>query len=63
MKWSTEETESYEKRAKLNAKAGQELTDAWHKRMRELDERVPKVPKAKSDSKRGCISPLGGKVW
>jgi hypothetical protein len=52
-----------EVRAKKNAEEGQKLTNDWHKRMAELDLRAPKAPKPKDDAKRGCVSPLGGKVW
>jgi len=45
------------------ASAGQPLVDAWHRRMADLDLRAPKQLKPKDDSKRGCESPLGGKVW
>jgi hypothetical protein len=47
-----------------NAAAALELTKSWHARMRELDERAPKVRLGGDDDpKRGCLSPLGGRVW
>lgn len=47
-----------------NAAAGQALTNAWHDRMRKLDEAAPRYNPGKDDDpKRGCLSPLGGKVW
>lgn len=59
-------TEPYktDKQAIKNAAQGQELTDAWHKRMRELDSKIPKFVRTPDDDpKRGATSPLGGKVW
>ena len=52
-----------EKQAIKNAAQGQELTNAWHRRMAEIDSRAPRVPKPNDDPKRGAVSPLGGKVW
>ena len=51
------------KLALANAAAGQEQTNAWHGRMRAIDERLPPRPKPKDDPKRGAVSPLGGAGW
>jgi hypothetical protein len=51
------------KQALANAAAGQAQTDAWHGRMRTIDERLPPRPVPKDDPRRGCVSPLGGQGW
>jgi hypothetical protein len=45
------------------AAAGQEQTNAWHKRMNEIDSRNPPRPKVNDDPRRGVVSPLGGAGW
>jgi hypothetical protein len=49
-----------EKRSTDFAAEGQLLVNAWHKRLSEAI--PPPIPKD-DDPKRGCVSPLGGKVW
>ena len=52
-----------ENRALEVYRAGQPVTDAWHKRMRE-DQRVIALKKGEADDhKRGATSPLGGDGW
>jgi hypothetical protein len=53
-----------EEQAKKNAEEGQPLVNAWHDRMREHDQKVPKFVRVPdNDPKRGAMSPLGGKIW